>query len=159
MNLLQNYEHNFKIENGAKAIIWARVSSQEQASEGHSIETQLAQNIAYCKQNNLEVIKDFPVTESSKTSDRPKFYEMLEFLESQKGRIRLVAQAADRLHRDYTAFAIINDLKDKGKIVVHFTRNNEIYDENSDDIKYHLDQVISRHEIKKLGRRVKDVLK
>lgn len=141
-----------------KAIIWARVSSQEQANEGHSIETQLKNNREYCKNNGLTIVKEFEVVESSKTSNRPKFYEMMTFIEKQNEKIHIITQASDRLHRDYEAFALIDSLKDAGKIIVHFTRNNEIYDQNSDDIKYHLDQVISKHEIKKLGKRVKTVL-
>lgn len=100
----------------------------------------------------------FEVVESSKTSNRPKFYEMMTFIEKQNEKIHIITQASDRLHRDYEAFTLIDSLKDAGKIIVHFTRNNEIYDQNSDDIKYHLDQVISKHEIKKLGKRVKTVL-
>lgn len=141
------------------AIIMARVSTQEQAQEGHSIEAQIHNAERYCQNKGFTVIcKPFEIVESSSNSSRPQFYEMIDFINKQQCVIHLVVQAADRLHRDYSAFAIINDLKDEGKIVVHFTRNNEIYDQDSDDIKYHLDQVLSKHEIKKLGKRVKTVL-
>ena len=80
-----------------KAIIWARVSSQEQANEGHSIETQLKNNREYCKNNGLTIVKEFEVVESSKTSNRPKFYEMMTFIEKQNEKIHIITQASDRL--------------------------------------------------------------
>lgn len=42
-----------------KAVIFARVSTQEQAQEGYSIEAQLKNNREYCKKNDLAIIKEF----------------------------------------------------------------------------------------------------
>jgi DNA invertase Pin-like site-specific DNA recombinase len=53
----------------------------------------------YCKKNNLEVIKEFRIVKSSTRCDRPKFKEMLKFIEDQKEYMHLVCDKVDRLQR------------------------------------------------------------
>ena len=51
-----------------KAVIFARVSTQEQAQEGYSIGGQVERLTEYCKRNNFDVIEIFKVSESSTKS-------------------------------------------------------------------------------------------
>ena len=39
-----------------KAVIFARVSTQEQETDGHSIDAQIAKLREYCARNSLEII-------------------------------------------------------------------------------------------------------
>jgi site-specific DNA recombinase len=73
-----------------KAVIFARVSTQEQETDGHSIDAQIAKLREYSKRNDLEIIKEFEVVESSTRGERPEFYKMIEFVKAQKGQIALV---------------------------------------------------------------------
>ena len=59
-----------------KAVILARVSSKEQ-EEGYSLDAQKDRLINYCNRNNLEVIKNFTIIESSTLGTRKNFNEML----------------------------------------------------------------------------------
>ncbi len=42
-----------------KAVIFARVFTQEQETDGHSIDAQIAKLREYCVRNSLEVIKEY----------------------------------------------------------------------------------------------------
>ena len=63
-----------------KAVIFARVSTQEQEQDGHSIDAQIAKLKEYYVRNSLEVIKEYEVVESSTRGERPEFYKMIDFV-------------------------------------------------------------------------------
>lgn len=67
-----------------KAVIFARVSTQEQEADGHSIDAQIAKLREYCNRNDLEVIKEYEVVESSTKGEKPEFYKMIEFVNAGK---------------------------------------------------------------------------
>ena len=61
------------------AILWARVSTKEQAEEGYSLDAQIKLLRDYAHKNNLKVIKGFIVPESaSSRQERKEFQEMLD---------------------------------------------------------------------------------
>ena len=84
-----------------KAIIFARVSTQEQETDGHSLDVQIAKLREYCNRNNLEVIKEYEIVESSTKGERPEFHKMIDFVNEQKGQISLVCDKVDRLQRSF----------------------------------------------------------
>ena len=63
-----------------KAVICARVSTVDQ-EDNHSLIAQRNRLVEYCKRNNLQIIKEFEIVESSTKGDRPKFQAMLQFIE------------------------------------------------------------------------------
>ena len=79
-----------------KALIFARVSSSNQA-EGHSLNAQVSRLQAYCKQNNLEIVKEFSVVESSKTRYKKEFLEIINFIKKQKTKMILVCDSIDMI--------------------------------------------------------------
>ena len=103
-----------------KAVIFARVSTQEQEQDGHSIDAQIAKLRDYAARNSLEVIKEYEVVESSTRGERPEFYKMIAFVERQKGTIALVCDKVDRLQRGFTELPILDKLMKQDKLVVHF---------------------------------------
>ena len=42
-----------------KAVIFARVSTQEQAQEGYSVDNQVSRLTEYCKKHNFTIIEIF----------------------------------------------------------------------------------------------------
>lgn len=140
-----------------QAVIWTRVSTQEQGSEGHSLDTQMKETTDYCTNMGLKVIKAYSVSESGSKFKRPEFYEMVEFVKQQKGTVNIVVVSTDRLHRDPTSFALMNEMKNKGKVILHSTKDRAIYDEESDDIKYHFENVINYNESRTTSRRVRGI--
>ena len=60
-----------------KAVIYTRVSTDEQKENGFSLQDQYAKLLKYCEKNNLEVLKHYQDDHSAKTFNRPKFQEFL----------------------------------------------------------------------------------
>ena len=67
-----------------KAIILARVSTEEQKEAGNSSTAQVDRMELYCKRNNLEIVKKFDFYESAYKTQRDEFDNALAFLENQK---------------------------------------------------------------------------
>lgn len=67
-----------------KAILYVRVSTDEQADKGHSLAHQEDKLRHYCLYNNIEVVAFYKEDHSAKTFERPQFKAMLEFLKRNK---------------------------------------------------------------------------
>ena len=68
-----------------KAILYIRVSTDEQAEKGHSLAHQDDMLRKYCQMHNVEIVALFKEDHSAKTFVRPEFKKMLEFLRRNKG--------------------------------------------------------------------------
>lgn len=115
---------------GNKAVILVRVSSREQ-EEGYSIEAQLTRLRKYCERRGLEIIKEFIIVESSTRGERENFYEMIDYIKKQKFPINLICDKVDRLQRSFREMPIIDDLRRKGKLILHFNVEGQVLDANS----------------------------
>lgn len=67
-----------------KAILYIRVSTDEQAEKGHSLAHQEEMLQRYCTVNNIEVVAFFKEDYSAKTFERPQFKKLLEFQRKSK---------------------------------------------------------------------------
>ena len=67
-----------------KAIIYTRVSSDEQKKTGFSLDFQAKQGQEYAQKNGLEVVEVFSESHTAKKPGRPLFNEMLNFVKKQK---------------------------------------------------------------------------
>jgi site-specific DNA recombinase len=92
------------------AILWARVSTKEQAEEGYSLDSQLRLLRDYANKNNLKVIKEFTVPESaSGKQERKRFLEMLAYLNENKKIKNLLCEKVDRLTRSIRDLPKLDD--------------------------------------------------
>ena len=118
---------NFNQENRImKAIIYCRVSSQDQVNQGNSLPAQ--ENICkeYAQRNGYKVAKVFVEKgESAKTSDRPKLKELLRYAVHNKNQIDcLLVYKLDRLARNIVDHAnIFKLLGDHGIDIKSATEN------------------------------------
>lgn len=122
------------------AIILARVSTREQ-EEGHSIQAQLQRLREYCQRKSLTIIKEFTIIESSTRGDRPEFHKMVEFIKKQDEKIALVCDKVDRLQRSFKEIPILEELRLRKKLVLHFNGECQILDENANSsqlMTYHM---------------------
>ena len=147
----------------AKAIIFARVSSQSQKEMGHSLDTQVYRLQAYCKQKNLEIIHEFQLCESSTSARQKSFLKVIDYIKEQQEPVALVVDSIDRLTRNFECSETINDLVEKGTLQVHLLKDGVIMD-NSEAYKDMVCQEIqtleaamakTRHRIDKLVQGVK----
>lgn len=84
-----------------KAIIYTRVSTDEQAEKGFSLRDQKDRLERYCRENNIEVVKHFQDDASAKTFERPAWRELMQFLSQNKGIInKVLVLKWDRFSRD-----------------------------------------------------------
>ena len=73
-----------------KAIIYIRVSTDEQADRGYSLRDQKDKLLKYAEFNNIEVIKIFEEDYSAKTFNRPEFKRLYQFTKENKKNIDLM---------------------------------------------------------------------
>ena len=74
-----------------QAVIYIRVSTDEQAKNGLSLQGQLQACQEYAQQEGWKVMKVFEdAGESAKTANRPQLLSMLEFVRKNKGQIKFV---------------------------------------------------------------------
>ena len=93
-----------------QAILWARVSTKEQAEEGYSLDAQLKLLRDYAHKSNLRIAKEFTVPESASGSqERKEFQEMLGFLTENKNVKHLVCEKVDRLTRNFRDAVKLDD--------------------------------------------------
>lgn len=98
-----------------KVVIYTRVSSQEQAKKGYSLEAQQENLRKYAKANNLKIVKEFSDIASGSDKNRNGYQKMLKFLESSENCNTILVTKLDRLSRDVEAY---QELKNKYSIIV-----------------------------------------
>ncbi len=87
-----------------RAIIYTRVSTDEQAEKGYSLRDQKQRLEKYCLAHKIEIIKHFEDDHSAKTFNRPEFNKLLEYLHKNKGHVtKLLIVKWDRFSRNMEA--------------------------------------------------------
>lgn len=113
-----------------KAIILARVSSKEQ-EEGQSIPAQLHRAQQYVQRKGFELLETFEITESSTRNKRKQFEKVINIIKHSKDSIALVCDCVDRLQRSFRETPLLDDLRKKGKLEIHFLREGLILNQDS----------------------------
>ena len=111
-----------------KALLYARVSTENQAEDGYSREAQVRSGMQYAAENSLVVFKTFKVAESAWKSDRKGFNAMVEMAKKRKDIGHLIFYVADRMARnDEDKVTILKLIKQHGiriiRILLRRVRN------------------------------------
>jgi DNA invertase Pin-like site-specific DNA recombinase len=78
----------------SNAVVYVRVSTEEQAGKAQNLPTQKRKCEARCEQEGLTVAKVFTdAGQSARTTERPEFQAMLEYCRKHKGKISHVVFA------------------------------------------------------------------
>ncbi|MCK9439558.1 recombinase family protein [Patescibacteria group bacterium] len=119
-----------------KAIILARVSTEEQMTEGQSIPAQIGRAREYAKRKDFDMVKEYQFDESSTKDKRAKFEKVIEDIRKSKEAIALIVETVDRLQRSFKESVELDALRKEGKLELHFIRENLIVhkDSNSSEI-------------------------
>ena len=83
-----------------KAIILARVSTEEQKDAGNSLPAQITRMRNYCKRKDLTVVKEFSFDESAYKTRRDEFDQILTFIGNSKEKVAVCFDKVDRLSRN-----------------------------------------------------------
>jgi DNA invertase Pin-like site-specific DNA recombinase len=73
-----------------QALLYIRVSTDEQADKGYSLAYQEDRLKKYCLINNIEVVQLYKEDHSAKTFDRPAFKNMMQFIRRNKSNVDLL---------------------------------------------------------------------
>ncbi len=106
-----------------QAIGYIRVSTEQQANEGVSLEAQEAKIVTWCKANGYELVQvfvDAGVSGSLSVADRDGLSDALSSLKKIKA-AALVVTKRDRLSRDYIEAGLIDRICSKAKAKVMAT--------------------------------------
>lgn len=135
MKTKKNFDPN---EVCTQAILFCRVSSKRQKDEGVSLDVQAENLEQYCKDNNLIILKDFSIDESSTRGERKQYHEMLEYAQTCQGKVAIIVNYVDRLQRSFDDTFLLNQLRKAGKIEIHFLKEGLIItkDSNSMEINF-----------------------
>jgi len=116
-----------------KAIILARVSTEEQKEAGNSLPAQQARLRTYIERvQNLELIKEFIFDESAYKEHRKEFEKVVEYILNYKEVVALCCDKVDRLTRDFlVGLPALERLRREGKIVLHFPSDNLVLHQDS----------------------------
>ena len=95
-----------------RAVIYCRVSTDDQDKEGTSLQTQLEACLQYCQKKGYQVARKFSETYSGLTLDRPQLAKLRELVRSNELDVVLI-YCLDRLSRNATHGVILRDEFDK----------------------------------------------
>ncbi|NJL71956.1 MAG: recombinase family protein [Candidatus Competibacteraceae bacterium] len=121
-----------------QAVMYVRVSSQEQEDEGYSTDAQERLIKEYAKKHGYKIIKTFEDVETAKRAGRSEFGKMIAFIEEQDGRCQhILAEKTDRIYRNIKDWVIIEDLGvdlhlvKEGKIISSTAPSNDKFHQAS----------------------------
>ena len=79
-----------------KAILIARVSTEEQREAGNSLPAQVARLEQYCQNKGFEVMQICSFDESAYTNDRSEFDRIIDLILSQKEKVVVCCDKVDQ---------------------------------------------------------------
>ena len=139
-----------------KAVIYARVSSKEQETEGFSIPAQKSLLNEYAIKKNFNVIRVFQEAETAKKAGRREFEKLVEYLKSNPEVKILLVEKTDRLTRNFLDVAKL-DYESLG-IEIHFVKENQILSKDSNSnakFMYGINLVVAKRYVDNLSEEVK----
>src|ERR1041384_8592503 len=111
-----------------KTILFARVSTKDQAEDGYSLDAQRKLLDDYGSHRSLFITRRFVVPESaSGKQERKQFNEMLEFLYTNPDIKIVLCEKVDRISRNFKDATKLNDwLYEDEERQIHFVKQNLI---------------------------------
>lgn len=115
-----------------KAIILARVSTEEQKEAGNSLPAQITRIERYCEQQNFDVIETFSFDESAYKTKRDEFDKILDYLKENKEKIAVCFDKVDRLSRNVfdKRVSVLYEKAVNDEIELHFVSDGQVINSN-----------------------------
>ncbi|MDR3646629.1 MAG: recombinase family protein [Candidatus Babeliales bacterium] len=111
-----------------KAILIARVSTEEQKEAGNSLPAQIVRLEKYCQNKGFEILKVCSFDESAYTNNREEFDQIIDFVISQKEKIAVCCDKVDRISRNIfdTRVSTLYEKALNDEIELHFVSDGQI---------------------------------
>jgi site-specific DNA recombinase len=102
-----------------RAVIYARVSTKEQADKGASLITQTNDCQAYAAKHGFKVVASYSEDFTGTVLERPKFSQALKLFRDGAADA-LIVWSQDRLSRNHTNFLILRDTLEQIDVELHY---------------------------------------
>ncbi|MEW6617360.1 MAG: recombinase family protein [Patescibacteria group bacterium] len=111
-----------------KAVIVARVSTEEQREANNSLPAQLNRMRDYCERNDYIVTQEFSFDESAYKTKRDEFDKIIECVNNSKEKIAVCFDKVDRLSRNIfdKRVALLYERAVDDKIELHFVSDGQV---------------------------------
>lgn len=111
-----------------KAILIARVSTEEQRDAGNSLPAQVARLERYCQSKGFEIMQICSFDESAYTSQRDEFDRIINFIIEQKEKVAVCCDKVDRLSRNVfdKRISVLYDKALNDNIELHFVSDGQV---------------------------------
>ncbi|HBP01604.1 MAG TPA: hypothetical protein DD454_05360 [Candidatus Moranbacteria bacterium] len=113
-----------------KAIILARVSTEEQKEAGNSLPAQIERLMSYCKRKGFQIAKKFNLEESAYKSNRDEFDKLIEEVKkaSKKEKVAVCFDKVDRLSRSIfdKRVNLLYEMALADRIELHFASEGQV---------------------------------
>lgn len=111
-----------------KAVIIARVSTEEQKDAGNSLPAQIVRLETYCERKGFEVIKKFSFDESAYKNNREEFDSILDYIIGLKETVAVCFDKVDRLSRNVfdMRVATLYEKALKDEVELHFPSDGQV---------------------------------
>src|SRR3990167_7165523 len=116
-----------------KAVLFARVSTREQAEEGYSLAAQEKLLLEYASKKEIIISKRFSIPESaSGKQERKLFNQMADYLLGRQDVKVILCEKVDRITRNFKDAVKLQDwLNEDEERQIHFVKQNLIIHKNS----------------------------
>lgn len=110
-----------------KAVLYARVSTRDQETEGFSLPSQVELLRAYAKQNGLQIVSEFVEAESAGKEGRKAFRQMVDLFRKDSTVKTILVEKTDRLYRNFHDYVLLEDLD----LEIHLVKEHEVISKDS----------------------------
>ena len=143
-----------------KTVLYARVSTRDQAEEGYSLPAQERLLGEYARRNDLEIDRVFSVPESAAGRlERKTFKEMLEYLEANPSLKVILCEKVDRITRNFKDSVALDEwLNGDGERQVHFVKQGLVIHrdaKSNDKLQWDFHVVLARNYTNNLSEEVR----
>jgi len=138
-----------------KAVIYCRVSSQKQVTEGHGLESQRARAEEFAKLRGLDVIEIFRDDVTGSVAGRPGMKAMIAFLKAKREPHIVIIDDITRLARSMSTHLTLREkIKNAGGILQ--SPSLEFGDDSDSQLVEHLLASVSQHQRQKISETTKN---
>jgi DNA invertase Pin-like site-specific DNA recombinase len=112
----------------------------------------------YCQRKGLEIQIEYEIDESSTKDERAKFEQVIELIRNSKEKLALVIETIDRLQRSFKESVVLDELRKKDLVEIHFLRENltiSINSNSSDLLRWDMGVMFARSYVLQLSDNVK----
>jgi len=111
-----------------KAILIARISTEEQREAGNSLPAQVTRLERYCQNRNFEILQTCSFDESAYTNNRSEFDRIIDIILEQKEKVAVCCDKVDRLSRNVfdKRISILYEKALQDDIELHFASDGQV---------------------------------